>query len=432
MSGDSGAPSASRLALGALAVVAAAAATAAVLNARGRPTRAAAGQVKLDSQGRMAANRKRVDRLPLDALPETKNDLLLRAARGERTERAPVWMMRQAGRYLPEFREMRKSADFFTMCQNPELATEVTLQPLERFETLDAVIVFSDILVIPQAMGLECRMVPGRGPVFPEPLVDAEHLSRLNFQPDIEETLGYVFDVVNLTRQRVRGRVPVIGFSGAPFTLMGYMIEGGGSRNLSKAKRWLLNTPDAAHRLLQGLTDIIVEYVVGKVRAGAQLLQIFESNAGDLTPAQFEEFSLPYLVQIVERVKAELKRQGLPVVPMTVFARGANQEGTLEKLAASGYDVVGLDWGIEPAVARRRVGDKATVQGNLDPCTLYASPSRIRAEVEKMLRGFGPQRYIGNLGHGMLPDHSPEHAHAFILAVQEVSAALYRGTAAAP
>lgn len=340
--------------------------------------------------------------------------------------------MRQAGRYLPEFRELRRHTDFFTMCQTPELACEVTLQPLERFPTLDAVIVFSDILVVPQAMGMECRMLPGRGPVFPEPLLGPGDLGRLNFKPDVEKTLGYVFDVVNLTRQKVDGRVPVIGFAGAPFTLMGYMIEGGGSKTMSKTKAWLYKHPEASTVLLQGITDIVIEYVVGKVRAGAQLLQIFESNGGDLTPAQYRQFSLPFLEQIATRVKQRLAEEGLPVVPMTVFARNVRHQGALEQLAATDYDVVGLDWGIEPAAARKLLPAKArakgkaavTVQGNLDPCALYASPDLIREHVTEMLLGFGTKRYIANLGHGMLPDHDPEHAHAFIKAVQEVSSAM--------
>jgi uroporphyrinogen decarboxylase len=308
------------------------------------------------------------------------------------------------------------------MCQNPEIACEVTLQPLERFPTLDAVIVFSDILVVPQAMGLECRMTPGRGPVFPHPISKPSDLSRLNLTPNIEDSLGYVFDVVNLVRQQVAGRVPVIGFAGAPFTLMGYMVEGGGSKTLAKAKAWLLNHAAESHGLLQALTDIIVQYLVGKVRAGAQLLQVFESNAGDLSPAHFFEFSLPYLAQIVKRTKAELQRQGLPAVPMTVFARGANYDGALERLADSGYDVVGLDWCIEPQAARKRVPvAKAGLQGNMDPCYLYASKERIRDEVRAMLKGFGTQHYIANLGHGMMPDHDPQHAGAFITAVQEIS-----------
>jgi len=388
------------------------------------------GQVKPDAAGRMAAGRDKVARKALEDMEPTRNDLLLRAARGEETERVPVWMMRQAGRYLPEFRELRKRCDFFTMCQTPELACEVTLQPLERFHNLDAVIVFSDILVVPQAMGMECRMIPGKGPTFPEPLRTPEDLEKLNFKPDLEDTLGYVFDVVNLTRQRVKGRVPVIGFAGAPFTLMNYMVEGGGSRNLAKAKGWLLNYPEASHRLLQGLTDIIVEYVVGKVAAGAQLLQIFESNGGDLTPELYREFSRPYLVQIVDRVKARLEEDKLPVVPMTVFARGVNSEGAIEDLAETQYDVVGVDWCIDASEARKRVpASKKTLQGNLDPCTLYASKERIYEEVEKMIKKFGTKNYIANLGHGMLPDHNPEHARAFIDAVQKVSAEMNQAKA---
>lgn len=380
------------------------------------------GRLKPDARGEMAASRQRVKRVPLDQFRDAENDLILRAARGERTERVPVWMHRQAGRYLPEFRELRKTADFFTMCQDPELATEVTLQPLERFPTLDAVIVFSDILVVPQAMGMEVQMVAGRGPVFPDRLKTPEDLERLNFKPDMEKTLGYVYDVVNLTRQRVNARVPVIGFSGAPFTLMGYMIEGGGSKTFSKVRSWLYNHPEASKRLLQGLTDIIIEYLVGKVRAGAQLLEVFESSGGELTPELYKEFSHPYLCEIATKVKAELKRQGLPVVPMTVFGRNVRHEGSLEMLADSDYDTLSLDWNISPAVARRRVDiSKASLQGNFDPCALYASPEHIKELVREMLQGFGTQRYIANLGHGMLPDHDPEHAHAFIKAVQEIS-----------
>lgn len=417
-----------RLAPLALAAAGGALAAALILHAlrprqrEGGPAGQVKGQVRPDAQGRMAAGREKVKRVPLSEFPPTKNDLILRAARGEKTERVPVWMMRQAGRYLPEFRQVRTKSDFFSMCQTPELACEVTIQPLERFPQLDAVIVFSDILVVPQAMGLECQMITGRGPVFPQPLSSPSDLDRLNFSPDVEDTLGYVWDVVNLVRQRVNGRVPVIGFTGAPFTLMGYMIEGGGSRTWSKAKTWLLNHPEASHRLLQGVTDIIVEYLVGKVRYGAQLLQVFESNGGDMGPDLFYTYSFPYLCQIVDRVKAELARQGLPVVPMTVFARGVNFEGALEKLADTKYDVVGLDWCIEPHAARARVSPaKASVQGNLDPCCLFASKDEIYRRVEKMIQGFGTQRYIANLGHGMMPDHDPEHAGAFIRAVHEIS-----------
>ncbi|GBG32058.1 Uroporphyrinogen decarboxylase [Hondaea fermentalgiana] len=420
--------------LGAAAAVAAAKTSGVEISEFGKAPKGAAtaGRLKPDESGAMAAGRRKVKRVPVEDFPPAKNDLLLRAARGEETERVPVWMHRQAGRYLPEFRELRKHADFFTMCQDPELATEVTLQPLERFPTLDAVIVFSDILVIPQAMGMEVQMVPGRGPVFPDRLVDPADLDRLNFKPDMEKTLGYVYDVVNLTRQRVKARVPVIGFSGAPFTLMGYMIEGGGSKTMSKVKAWLYCHPEASKKLLQALTDIIIEYLVGKVRAGAQLLEVFESSGGDLGPELYDEFSHPYLCQIATKVKAELRAQGLPEVPMTVFARNVRHEGALEKLADSEYDTLSLDWNILPEVARRRVSiKKASLQGNLDPCALYASPDRIRALVQDMVKGFGTQRYIANLGHGMLPDHDPEHAHALILAVQEVSAEMNKKTSQA-
>ena len=362
-------------------------------------------------------------RVPLHSLPPLQNDLLLRAARGEATERVPVWIMRQAGRYLPEFRELRKTADFFTMCRTPELACEITLQPLERFKgLLDAVIVFSDILVIPESMGMHLTMVPGVGPVFPSPLKSPADLERLVLSPNIEDTLGYVLDAVNLTRVKVAGRVPVIGFAGAPFTLMAYMVEGKGSKTLSRVKTWLYTYPDASHGLLRALTDVIVEYLVAKVRAGAQVLQVFESNACDMSPAQFDEFSLPYLRAIASRVKHELQSNELPVVPMIVFARGANHEGALEALAATAFDVVGLDWTVDPLVARARVDfSQAAVQGNLDPCVLFAPRDVIIAEVGRMLGGLGTRGVIANLGHGMLPDMDPDHAACFLEAVQTIS-----------
>jgi uroporphyrinogen decarboxylase len=233
------------------------------------------------------------DRIPLENFPPCKNDLILRAARGEHTERVPVWMMRQAGRYLPEYRELRSDfSQFFEICRSPELAKAASLQPLDRFEKLssgsiDAVIFFSDILVIPQAMGMEVLMVKGKGPVFPEPLALPSDLDKLEMNPHIEETLGYVFDGINLTRKEINGRVPLIGFSGGPWTLMAYMIEGGGSKTWAKCKGWLYNFPEASHRLLDGITKIIIKYLVGKVKAGAQLLQVFESWGGELAPHLF-------------------------------------------------------------------------------------------------------------------------------------------------
>jgi uroporphyrinogen decarboxylase len=350
--------------------------------------------------------------------PALQNDLLLRAARGERTERTPVWMMRQAGRYLPEYRALRAEDEFFTVCRTPDLAAEVTLQPLRRFP-LDAAIIFSDILVVPQAMGLEVLMVRGRGPHFPAPIETPDALARLQ-DPDVRATLGYVFDAITLTRRLLEGRVPLLGFCGAPWTLMAYMVEGGGSKGFNRAKGWLYRHPEASHDLLQRLTDALVAFLVGQVDAGAQALQVFDTWAGLLAPEVFATFSLPYLEQIARRVRAER-----PDVPLVVFAKGAHF--ALPALAGAGYDVVGLDWTMDPREARRQVGPRRALQGNLDPVVLYAEPDVIRREVRQMLEAFGPHPHIANLGHGMHPDHDPEHARVFIETVHEVSAELHGG-----
>lgn len=344
--------------------------------------------------------------------PPLKNDLLLRSARREPVERVPVWMMRQAGRYLPEFQEVRAEHDFFTVCRTPELACEVTLQPLRRFP-LDAAILFSDILVVPQALGLEVQMVKGKGPHFPDPLRSPDDLARLT-TPDVQRELGYVYDAVALTRRVLGGRAPLIGFAGAPWTLMAYMIEGGGSKQFAKCKAWLYRHPDASRELLRATTDAVVEHLSAQADAGAQALQVFDSWAGELSPYQFAEFALPYLTDIAGRV-----RERHPDVPLIVFARGAHY--ALDALAATPYDVVGLDWTILPQAARAIVGDRAALQGNLDPGALYGPPATIRAHVERMIEGFGTEGYIANLGHGMQPDHDPAHAGAFVEAVQEIS-----------
>ncbi|XP_044883200.1 uroporphyrinogen decarboxylase isoform X2 [Mauremys mutica] len=346
--------------------------------------------------------------------PALKNDTFLRAARGEETEYTPVWCMRQAGRYLPEFRETRAAQDFFATCRSPKMCCELTLQPLRRFP-LDAAIIFSDILVVPQALGMEVVMVPGKGPTFPEPLKEVEDLLKLRQKVDVSEELGYVFQAITLTRHSLEGRVPLIGFSGAPWTLMSYMIEGGGSNTMAKAKRWLYRHPEASHRLLQLLRDVIVEYLVGQVAAGAQALQLFESHAGHLGPEQFREFALPHLRDIAKHVKKKLQAEALPLVPMIVFAKDAHY--ALEELAQAGYEVIGLDWTIQPQAARERTGHRVTLQGNLDPCALYAPKEKIGELVKRMLEGFGTQRYIANLGHGLYPDMSPEHVGAFVEAV---------------
>lgn len=354
--------------------------------------------------------------LPKD-FPELKNDAFLRAARGEDTPHVPVWCMRQAGRYLPEFREARAGKDFFETCRSPEACCELTLQPLRRFP-FDAAIIFSDILVVPQALGMDVQMVPGKGPTFPEPLKEPEDLQLLRPGVDVGQELGYVFRAITLTRHRLEGKVPLIGFTGAPWTLMAYMIEGGGSTTHSKAKRWLYRHPEASHLLLRMLTDVIVKYLLGQVAAGAQALQVFESHAGCLGPSEFKEFSLPYLRDIARKVKEKLKESGQDV-PMIVFAKDGHY--ALEDLSQSHYDVVSLDWTIDPRSARERTGGKVSLQGNMDPCALYAPKERISEIVKKMLYGFGTRGYIANLGHGLYPDMDPESVGAFVEAVHHHS-----------
>jgi len=349
----------------------------------------------------------------MSQFPALQNDRILRAARGEEVDRVPVWVMRQAGRYLPEFREMRAKHDFFTICQNPELACEVTLQPVRRFD-VDAAIIFSDILVIPQALGMKVEMQAGVGPVFESPLVSPEDMSRLEV-PVVRDCLKYVFDAITLTRHKLEGRVPLIGFSGAPWTLMSYMVEGGGSKTYSKAKRWLYQKPTESKDLLQRLTDVIVEYLVEQVRAGAQILQVFESNAEYLGASMFEKFALPCLLQINNKVKEALDSEKLDRVPMIVFAKGGHY--AIEKLSKVGYEVVGLDWTINPEEAREKVGTDITLQGNFDPCGLYSSPEEIKSSVGNMVAQFGRHKWIANLGHGIYPDMDPEHLKAFIDAV---------------
>jgi len=350
--------------------------------------------------------------------PALKNDIILRTIRGEKTSYTPVWVMRQAGRYLPEFLELRSKHDFFEICQTPALACEATLQPIRRFN-LDAAIIFSDILVIPQAMGLTVEMLPGQGPTFTEPLTSPSDLTRVYANIDVNEKLQYVFDAITLTRHQLDGKCPLIGFTGAPWTLMSYMIEGKGSQTMSKAKKWLFCHPEDSHKLLQMLTDVIVKYLVGQVAAGAQLLQVFESHAGILNKASFEKFALPYIQQISKRVKEDLIQQNLSTVPMIIFAKDAHY--ALEELSVCDYEVVGLDWTIEPSQARLRVGKRITLQGNLDPCQLYASPSEIVKAAEELVDTFGSERHIANLGHGIYPDMKPDHLETFIEAVHKYS-----------
>lgn len=356
--------------------------------------------------------------------PPLKNDSILRAARGQETTdgRVPVWIMRQAGRYLPEFRQVRQQHDFFTICQTPELACEVTLQPIRRFD-LDAAIIFSDILVIPQALGLEVRMEPGEGPVFPSPLKDPSQVkTRLNHDVDVIKELNYVYEAITLTRHKLEGKVPLIGFSGAPWTLMCYMVEGRGSKTQSNAKRWLYQNPKESHELLDLLANVISKYLVCQVKAGAQMLQVFDTSAGYLTKSLFDTFALPYLNKIAQQVRSGVTEAGLSQVPLVVFAKDAHF--ALESLGSSPgtlYDVVSLDWTIDPRQARERVASGVTLQGNLDPCALYADAATIDAMTEKMLQAFGTRGYIANLGHGMYPDMNPDSVTAFVNTVHKHS-----------
>ncbi|KAK5582387.1 hypothetical protein RB653_003970 [Dictyostelium firmibasis] len=347
--------------------------------------------------------------------PELKNDTFLKACRGEEVPYVPVWIMRQAGRYLPEFKSVRADVDFFSVCRTPELACKVTLQPLDRFP-LDAAIIFSDILVVPQAMGIEVQMIPGKGPFFPNPIRTIEDLSRVQFPVDVNKELGYVFDALTLTRKRLEGRVPLIGFTGAPWTLMTYCIEGSGGTTMSNSKSWLYKYPTESHKFLSMLTRVCIDYLFGQIKAGAQALQIFDSWSNELSPAMFKEYCLPYLVQIGKEIKAVH-----PEIPLICFAKGSNF--ALEDLSKSGaYDVLGIDWTIEPSVARQMVGERVSLQGNLDPCVLYCGDKVIRDQTQKMLESFGStKRLIANLGHGMHPTHPIEGPESYVKAVHELS-----------
>ena len=338
------------------------------------------------------------------------NDLFLRACRREPMERPPVWMMRQAGRYLPEYRAVRERADFLTMVGTPELAVEVTLQPVDLIG-VDAAIIFSDILVIPQAMGMQLSVDEGIGPRFHQPLRVAADFGRLR-DPVPEEHLGYVLDALRLARRELAGRVPLIGFAGAPWTLLSYMVEGQGSKAFTHAKRLLVEEPARAHALLERLAKAVGQFLAAQVRAGAQAVQLFDSWASALGPRDFREFALPYLATAARIARGA----GAPVI---AFAPGAGW--ALEEIAdATGADVLGVDWQTEAAAARRRLADRpVALQGNLDPSWLYAPPATIRERTREMLAAFGGRGHIANLGHGITPDVPVAHARAFVDAVKE-------------
>ncbi|HTQ29092.1 MAG TPA: uroporphyrinogen decarboxylase [Puia sp.] len=331
-----------------------------------------------------------------------KNDLLLRTLRGEEVERPPVWMMRQAGRYLPDYLKLKEKYGFFERVQNPSLAAEITIQPVEQVG-VDAAIIFSDILVVPQAMGLEVQMVENKGPLLPDPIQTEKDLRRIHV-PDAEASLGYVFEALKTTRQQLAGRVPLIGFAGAPWTLLCYMVQGKGSKTFDEAKAFCYTQPDLAHRILQMITDTTIAYTRGQVKAGADLIQLFDSWGGLLGPDDFETFSLPYIGQIIEALREETLT--------IIFAKGAWH--SLERMAATGANGLGIDWCIEPAMARKLAGNRVTLQGNFDPAKLLSPIPVIRKDVIRMLDQFGRQRHIANLGHGILPNVPVDHARAFV------------------
>ena len=349
------------------------------------------------------------------------NDRLLRALAREPVDRTPVWFMRQAGRYLPEYRATRaRAGSFLALCSAPELACEVTLQPLRRF-ALDAAILFSDILTIPWAMGLGLEFVEGEGPRFRMPVRTPADIDRLGI-PDPEDDLGFVMDAIRTIRHELDGRMPLIGFAGSPWTLATYMIEGGSSRDFARAKTMLMGHPRELHRLLDLLADATVEYLSAQVRAGAQALMIFDTWGGALSTSAYHEFSLRQMRRIVEGIPRERETRPVPVV---LFTKGGG--GWLESIAGSGCDAVGLDWTVDLGQARARVGARVALQGNLDPATLRASPARIRDEVGRTLAEYGAgPGHVFNLGHGITPDIDPEHVGACVDAVHELSPAYHR------
>ena len=349
--------------------------------------------------------------------PELKNDRFLRALLREPVDVTPVWMMRQAGRYLPEYRASRaKAGDFMSLCKNPDLACEVTLQPLKRFP-LDAAILFSDILTIPDAMGLGLYFETGEGPKFKKTIrtaADVEALGPLNVSADLD----YVINAVKVIRRELNGQVPLIGFSGSPWTLATYMVEGSSSKDFRNLKRMVYDEPQTAHLLLEKLATAVTEYLNQQILAGAQAVQIFDTWGGALSSPAYQEFSLNYMNKIVSGLIREHEGKKVPVI---LFTKGGGM--WLEKIAQTGCDALGLDWTVELGDARTRVGQQVSLQGNMDPAILYASPAKIREEVARLLASYGNgSGHVFNLGHGITPDVKPENAKAFIEAVHELSA----------
>ena len=345
-----------------------------------------------------------------------KNDRLIRALLRQPVDRTPIWIMRQAGRYLPEYRRLRKEAgSFMALATNPDLACEVTVQPLRRYP-LDAAILFSDILTIPDAMGLGLYFVEGEGPKFERPLRSAEAIRALPL-PDLTDSLSYVMQAVSRVRRELDGQVPLIGFSGSPWTLATYMVEGGSSRNFGIVKALIYQQPEAAHLLLGKLADAVINYLNAQIEAGAQAVQVFDSWGGVLAPAEFREFSLRYLARVVDGLTREKDGQRVPVI---LFCKGCN--GHLEDLADTACDALGVDWTITLAQARARVGERVALQGNMDPSILLASTDTIREQAGRTLESFGHgDGHVFNLGQGITPDVNPDHLGELVRAVGELS-----------
>lgn len=349
-------------------------------------------------------------------MTELKNDRFLKALLREPVDMTPVWMMRQAGRYLPEYRATReKAGDFLSLCKNPDLACEVTIQPLERFP-LDAAILFSDILTIPDAMNLGLYFGEGEGPRFERPIRRKEDVAALGI-PDPEDDLGYVMNAVRVIRRELDGRVPLIGFSGSPWTLATYMVEGGSTKNFALSKGMMFEQPETMHMLLDKLAQSVIAYLNGQIAAGAQAVMIFDTWGGVLTPRDYREFSLRYMQQIIGGLNRQNEGRKVPVI---LFTKGGAL--WLEDMANTGADALGLDWTIDIGDARARVGNRVALQGNLDPCVLYSSPGRIRDEVGTVLASYGNgSGHVFNLGHGIHPTIPPEHAAALVEAVHALS-----------
>ena len=336
---------------------------------------------------------------------ELQNDLILRTARGEETERPPIWLMRQAGRILPEYRAVRASVSgFIELAKTPELAAEVTVQPVDLLG-VDAAIIFSDILVIPEAMGFPYEMIEKKGPFFPSTIKKEEDLKKIiDAEPD---DLRYVLDAIDITKKELKGRVPLIGFAGAPWTILAYMVEGQGSKTFSKARKLLYTNPSLAHKVLEKITTSTIKYLKAQIEHGADMIQVFDSWAGILPHDQYLEFSLRYIKQICDAIND---------VPVTVFAKGAHS--SLEDQAKLNCNTIGLDWNTPPQIARKIIGSNKTLQGNLDPCALYADNETLIKHIKNMLVEFGNYKHIVNLGHGVYPDTDPEKVKTFINTVK--------------